>query len=83
MKAEIGKYYRHYKNGETYLVVAIGRDSDTLEELVVYEGQYDSKEFGKNPVWTRSRKEFEEKVIFDGKKVPRFTNSSRSDSIKK
>lgn len=72
MKAEVGKRYQHYKNGEVYVVIALARHSETLEELVIYEGQYDSKEFGKNPVWARPRAMFKEEVDYEGKRVPRF-----------
>jgi hypothetical protein len=64
--------YKHYK-GKEYVVKAIARDSDTLEDLVVYEGLYDSKEFGNHPVWVRPVSEFIEKVNVDGGVVPRFT----------
>ena len=72
MKAEVGKRYRHYRNKEEYIVRAIGMDSDTLVELVIYEGQYESPEFGKNPVWVRPRSEFEGRVEHEGMSVYRF-----------
>lgn len=72
MKAEVGKRYRHYRNKEEYIVRAIGRDSNTLIELVIYEGQYESPEFGKNPVWVRPRPEFEERIAHEGVSVQRF-----------
>ena len=40
--------------------------------MVIYQGMYDSPEFGKNPVWVRAKKEFLEYVEVDGKKVKRF-----------
>ncbi len=63
--------YKHYK-GNLYRVIEFGFHSDTLEKYVVYEGQYDSKEFGNKPIWVRPLKEFSEKVVVDGKEVPRF-----------
>ena len=67
---KLGKY-RHY-NGNLYLVTALARHSETLEEMVVYQGLYESVEFGRNPVWTRPLKSFLEPVEVDGRIVPRF-----------
>lgn len=66
----IGRY-RHYK-GKEYEVIAVGRHSETLEELVVYKALYHSDEFGDNAVWIRPKKIFEEQVMLNGKKLPRF-----------
>jgi len=66
----IGKY-KHYK-GYLYELICVGRNKDTLEEYVVYKGLYDSKEFGKNPIWIRAVKDFMGTVVVDGKEVPRF-----------
>lgn len=63
--------YQHYK-GKFYEVIAEGRNSETLEEVIIYKGLYDSAEFGKNAVWVRPKKMFMEEVIVEGKKVSRF-----------
>jgi len=63
--------YRHYK-GKLYEVIGTARDSETLEEMVVYKALYDS-EFGKDALWVRPKKMFLEEVEVDGKKMPRFT----------
>lgn len=63
--------YQHYK-GKFYQVIGVARHSETLEELVVYQALYDSKEFGANSLWVRPKKMFMETVVVDGKKVPRF-----------
>jgi len=62
MKAEIGKYYIHYKNKKKYLVLSFAFHTETGEEMVVYEGQYNDAKYGNNPVWARPRKMFEAKV---------------------
>ncbi|MBI5797729.1 DUF1653 domain-containing protein [Candidatus Woesearchaeota archaeon] len=49
--------YRHYK-GKYYWVQGIARDAETLEETVIYQGLYEN-EFGRNPLWTRRKTEFE------------------------
>ena len=63
--------YKHYK-GKLYEVVGVARHSESLEELVIYKGLYDSEEFGKNPLWARPKSMFFEEVIVDNKKVLRF-----------
>jgi 8-oxo-dGTP diphosphatase len=65
------KRYQHYK-GNYYELIHQGIHSDTLEEYVIYKGLYDSKKFGNNPIWVKSKKIFEEKLIVDGKEIPRF-----------
>ncbi len=63
--------YRHFK-GKEYEVIAIARDSETLEEMVVYKALYDSSEFGKNAVWVRSLKMFTEHIDKENYSGPRF-----------
>lgn len=70
-KLEIGKY-RHYKNKKEYLVIGIGKHTETLEDLIVYKALYDSEEFGKDSIWIRPLSMFLEDVEVEGKKVPRF-----------
>jgi hypothetical protein len=70
MTIQPGKY-RHYK-GKEYQVIGVGRHSETLEKLVVYQGLYNSNEFGDRPIWVRSVSEFTEIVTVDGRKIQRF-----------
>lgn len=44
--------FRHFK-GHEYKIVTIAKDSDNLNDIVVYQGQYDNK-----PCWTREIEEF-------------------------
>ncbi|MFT5037338.1 MAG: hypothetical protein ACI9VM_000917 [Candidatus Azotimanducaceae bacterium] len=71
MKAQIGKRYRHYK-GKEYVVLNIARNTETLEDLVVYQAQYDTPDFGSKPVWIRPKDMFEETVEVDGVQIDRF-----------
>ncbi len=67
---KLGKY-RHYKN-ILVRVLGIALHSETLEELVVYEKLEDFGGYKKGSLWARPKKMFLEKVIVNGKKVPRF-----------
>lgn len=73
MKAEVGKRYRHYKNGKEYTIVAIGRfESSPNIECVVYRAEYSSLDFGDNQIWVRPRTNFEEVLKAGEKSIPRF-----------
>ena len=63
---KLGKY-RHFKGG-MYEVIALAKHSEPLEELVVYKALY-----GEGKVWVRPLAMWEEKVLVDGKEIPRFT----------
>lgn len=72
MKAIVGHRYKHYK-GKEYIVRTLAYDSETGEELVVYEAQYKSSDFGDHAVWVRPRKMFEEQLKVNDTMVERFT----------
>lgn len=59
--------YEHYK-GKRYRVIGVAKHSETLEDLVAYEPQYESV----SKLWVRPREMFLEEVEVEGKKVPRF-----------
>lgn len=58
--------YKHFK-GNYYLVVHIGKHTDTLDEFVVYKALYDNGD-----IWIRPLYQFEEAVKYNNKCVPRF-----------
>lgn len=60
-----GKYI-HYKGGK-YQTYFIARNSETLEEMVVYQDIAVPEK-----VWCRPLKMFVENVEIDGKFIPRF-----------
>lgn len=70
MKA--GKY-QHYK-GSLYEVLDVARHSETEEEMVVYRTLY-----GEFSLWVRPLSMFTEDVLFEGKKVKRFTYVGEMD----
>jgi len=70
-KIKIGDSYKHFKTEKLYKVIGIAKHSETLEDMVVYEPQYESEA----TLWVRPLKMFLEKVEWpknSGKKVARF-----------
>jgi hypothetical protein len=64
-KIQLGKY-KHFEGNE-YEVIGVAKNSETLEEFVVYRALY-----GIQDLWVRPLKMFTELVEVDGKKIPRF-----------
>lgn len=62
---KLGKY-RHFKGNE-YEVLGIAKNSETLEETVVYRALYGEKE-----LWVRPASMWNETVERDGKTFKRF-----------
>lgn len=61
--------YRHFK-GMEYRVIGVGKHSETLEPMVVYEALYPNPE---SKLWVRPLAMFTEEVERDGHREPRFT----------
>ena len=74
MNIEVGKKYRHFK-GKEYEVIAIGKHSETLEEMVVYKALY-----GNNDIWIRPLVMFTTKL--DKEKYPDIKQEYRFEEIK-
>ena len=62
----VGNIYEHYK-GLRYRFLAVARHSETLEELVIYQGLY-----GEGDVWVRPLAMFLEHTQVNGQSQPRF-----------
>lgn len=60
-----GATYKHYK-GDNYTVLACGKDSETLEDLVVY------KSHRTDQVWVRAAGKFGETIQTPAGLVERF-----------
>jgi cyclomaltodextrinase len=58
--------YRHFKGNE-YEVVGVAKDSETLQDVVVYRALY-----GERGLWVRAVSMFSETIERDGIKVRRF-----------
>ncbi len=63
---KIGRY-RHFKGNE-YRVLYIAKDSETLEDTVVYQALY-----GAGDIWVRKASAFCETVTKDGTSFKRFS----------
>ena len=63
---KLGKY-RHFKGNE-YEVIAIGKHSETGEDMVIYRALY-----GDGGIWVRPASMWNETVERDGKVFKRFT----------
>lgn len=66
MKIKRGKY-RHFK-GNLYEVLAMAKNSETNEDMVVYRACY-----GEKTIWVRPASMWEETVERDGVTYKRFT----------
>ena len=73
-KIKIGGIYKHFK-GHVYEVIGIAKDSDTLNEKIVY------KNVETGELWLRDEDEFLSKV--DKNKYPDIEQIYRFELIKK
>jgi len=71
-KINVNSIYRHFK-GNTYQVITLAKDSETLNELVVYQNT-DTDE-----VWVRALDEFLSKV--DKEKYPDVEQVYRVEEV--
>ena len=62
----VGRTFRHFK-GNLYRLEGFTKDSETLEEMVVYRALY-----GEGGLWVRPAKMFFETVERDGSTMRRF-----------
>ena len=60
-------FYRHFK-GNVYELLDIAKNSETLEEMVIYRACY-----GEGGLWVRPASMWDEEVERDGKIFKRFT----------
>ena len=62
----IDREFRHFK-GNLYRLEGFAKDSETLEEMVVYRARY-----GDHGLWVRPAQMFFETIERDGKRMKRF-----------
>ena len=66
MRLAPGDIVRHFK-GNRYEILYIAKDSETMEDMVVYRALY-----GEGGLWVRPAKMFFETIERDGKTMKRF-----------
>jgi len=72
MEIKAGQIWSHYKRpSQRYEIIALGKDSDTLEEVVIYKALYQG-EFKFGQTWSRKKDEFLGITTKDGKEINRF-----------
>lgn len=65
------RYFQHFRGGK-YKLIGYGKDSETQEDVVIYQALY-----GANQIWVRPKEMFESTVIDEnGNEVKRFTEIS-------
>lgn len=79
-KPQPGEKYRHFKSSGgkdyTYEIVAVGKHSETLEDLVIYRTLYETDDFPKGQVWCRPLENFTGDVERENYSGPRFRKIS-------
>jgi len=55
-------------------MITVAKDSETLENMVVYQALYGEKGF-----WVRPEKMFFETVVRDGVEIPRFKEITKEE----
>jgi hypothetical protein len=71
-KVKVGTTVQHYRNKKNYMILAVGRHSETMELMVVYQALYHCEKFGPNPIFIRPLEMFLETVEENGQTMPRF-----------
>ena len=71
------QYYRHFRNKTIYQFVAFATLEATEEEAVVYQAMY-----GEKKLWIRTKANFFEEVLHEGKMVPRFQPISEEEAMR-
>ena len=67
--------YKHYK-GMLYEVVATVRHSEDLMPMTLYRALY-----GEKGLWVRPAAMFNEEVVIDGVRQPRFTRQAEKEGV--
>lgn len=65
--------FKHFK-GKLYKILTVAKDCETLEEMVIYQGQYDNY-----PCWIRKKEDFFSKV--DKVKYPNIDQEYRFQKL--
>ncbi len=67
------RYFVHFKGG-LYKMLGVACDSETLEQVVVYQALY-----GSNKIWVRPLNMFFEKITLNGVEIERFKEITKDE----
>lgn len=68
-------YFRHYKGG-IYKLLGFAKDSETLQDVVIYQAMY-----GNFSLWVRPKKMFFEKILVNDQLIQRFSMISKEEAL--
>ena len=71
------QYYRHFRNRKIYRFVTFATIEATEEEAVVYQAMYGDRRY-----WIRTKSNFFEEVLYEGKMVKRFQPITNDEALK-
>lgn len=66
-------FYKHFK-GNVYELLAVAKNSETLEDMAVYRACY-----GEHGLWVRPLSMWNEEVLYNGKRVKRFSYIGKTE----
>lgn len=69
------RYFLHFKGG-LYKMIGLAKDSETLENIVIYQALY-----GEENIWARPEKMFFETIERDGEIIKRFKEISKKEML--
>jgi hypothetical protein len=75
-KPQYGEIYQHYRNQKSYKIIGLGKHTETMEDMVIYQALYYDQKFGNCAIWVRPLEIFLEKITHEDKLVSRFTKCS-------
>lgn len=73
---EINAIYTHYKNGQKYQVIGIGKHSETLEDMVIYQALYKCDDFPMGQIWCRPAK-CGNRLLMENHDLPRLNKNRK------
>ena len=79
---QTGDIYTHYRNHQSYRILAIGHHTETLEKMVIYQALYTDPQFGDQAIWIRPLSMFLETVEWLGQMFQDLLESPKKTNQK-
>jgi hypothetical protein len=81
-EVSIGQRYQHFKTKDFYIIKDVARDPTNPSKMyVIYEGQYNSPEFGDHPIWIREYEDFTGMKVFKDSELDE--NGNKREPVKR